>query len=234
MNSSATATDHSADTPPPAAPAVAATTAGSPGTTPSVLATSKPQRAAVVRTPAKGTKAVAKARPSPEGKAAKTPDRSASAKPAVSAKPAASAKPGPTAKPAASARPVGSARPAGSAKPAKTPDRVLSAKPAPAAKPAPSAKPAPTANAPAVKAAAADKPRKAKAKLVRDSFTMPQADFDLIATLKQRALVFQRPAKKSELLRAGLHALLALGDVELRAALDDLTPLKPGRPKRID
>lgn len=85
-----------------------------------------------------------------------------------------------------------------------------------------------------MKAAAADKPRKAKAKLVRDSFTMPQADFDLIATLKQRALVFQRPAKKSELLRAGLHALLALGDVELRAALDDLTPLKPGRPKRID
>ena len=54
---------------------------------------------------------------------------------------------------------------------------------------------------------------------------MPQADFDLIAMLKQRALVFQRPAKKSELLRAGLHALLALGDIELRVALDQLTPL---------
>lgn len=119
-------------------------------------------------------------------------------------------------------------RPAGP-KTAKAAARPSSAKPVPTAKPAVSVKPVSSA-----KAAPADKERKPKAKLVRDSFTMPQADFDLIATLKQRALVFQRPAKKSELLRAGLHALLALGDVELRAALDDLTPLKPGRPKRID
>ncbi len=84
------------------------------------------------------------------------------------------------------------------------------------------------------KPSAPDKARKAKVKPVRDSFTMPQADFALIATLKHRALVFQRPAKKSEILRAGLHALLALGDRELRAALDGLTPLKPGRPKNSD
>lgn len=42
-----------------------------------------------------------------------------------------------------------------------------------------------------------------KAKPVRDSFTMPQADYALIDKLKERALAFRRPAKKSELLRAG-------------------------------
>lgn len=82
--------------------------------------------------------------------------------------------------------------------------------------------------------AAASKPLKIKAKLVRDSFTMPAADFALIAQLKDRALVFQRPAKKSELLRAGLQVLQALDDAKLRKALDALEPLKPGRPKRAD
>jgi len=73
---------------------------------------------------------------------------------------------------------------------------------------------------------------KTKAKLVRDSFTMPQQDFGLIAVLKERALGFKRPAKKSELLRAGLHALQQLTDTQLRGALDSLAPLKAGRPKK--
>ncbi|CAN5599142.1 hypothetical protein BH09PSE5_BH09PSE5_28940 [soil metagenome] len=72
-----------------------------------------------------------------------------------------------------------------------------------------------------------------KQKLVRDSFTMPRADFDLVDALKGRALAFHRPAKKSELLRAGLHALAALSGPELRASLEKLTPLKTGRPKKI-
>ncbi|PZQ18764.1 MAG: hypothetical protein DI564_05630 [Rhodanobacter denitrificans] len=71
-----------------------------------------------------------------------------------------------------------------------------------------------------------------KHKLVRDSFTMPRADFELIHTLKERALGFKRPAKKSELLRAGLQALAALDDAALKARLDRLVPLKPGRPKQ--
>lgn len=78
----------------------------------------------------------------------------------------------------------------------------------------------------------APKAEKLKTKLVRDSFTMPAADFALIAALKDRALAFQRPAKKSELLRAGLHALQLLDDTKLRKALDTLTPLKVGRPKK--
>jgi hypothetical protein len=73
---------------------------------------------------------------------------------------------------------------------------------------------------------------KTKGKLVRDSFTMPQQDFGLIAVLKDRALDFKRPAKKSELLRAGLHALQQLTATQLRSALDSLAPLKAGRPKK--
>ena len=74
-------------------------------------------------------------------------------------------------------------------------------------------------------------PKVAKDKLVRDSFTMPRSDFALIEQLKEKALGFKRPTKKSELLRAGLHALAALSDGKLEAALGALVPLKPGRPK---
>ena len=66
---------------------------------------------------------------------------------------------------------------------------------------------------------------------MRDSFTMPEADFGLIATLKARALAGQRETKKSELLRAGLHALAALDTPALLQALTQLDPVKLGRPK---
>jgi hypothetical protein len=76
-----------------------------------------------------------------------------------------------------------------------------------------------------------DEHPKERVKLVRDSFTMPREDFDLIDRIKARAIEFKRPAKKSELLRAGLQVLAALQDTQLRAALDSLRPLKSGRPK---
>lgn len=76
------------------------------------------------------------------------------------------------------------------------------------------------------------KPTKSKQPLVRDSFTMPAADFDLITSMKERAIRLMRPAKKSELLRAGLYALAVLNDTKFRSALNALTPLKPGRPKK--
>jgi hypothetical protein len=106
----------------------------------------------------------------------------------------------------------------------------------PAAKAAPKApvKPTKPAPAPAPRAPEPAKAPKLKAKLVRDSFTMPQADFALIGVLKERALGFKRPTKKSELLRAGLQALAGLNDAALKAALDALPPLKPGRPKKGD
>ncbi|MDC8771098.1 hypothetical protein [Roseateles albus] len=75
---------------------------------------------------------------------------------------------------------------------------------------------------------------KPKLKLVRDSFTMPRADFELITRLKDRAIGFKRSTKKSELLRAGLQALMALTDKQLAAILTALTPIKTGRPKKSD
>lgn len=84
------------------------------------------------------------------------------------------------------------------------------------------------------KALADEKVTKVKAKLIRDSFTMPQADFELIDMLKQRALDFRHSVKKSELLRAGLQVLAALPHAQLQAALERITPLKPGRPKKAD
>jgi hypothetical protein len=70
-----------------------------------------------------------------------------------------------------------------------------------------------------------------KPKQIRDSFTMPKDDYALIDILKMRAVDGKRPAKKSELLRAGLHALLGLNAELLSRALNSLAPVKTGRPK---
>ncbi len=126
------------------------------------------------------------------------------------------------AKPSIKPAPKAAAKPIAK-KPAPAPAVPVAVKTA--AAPAPATKP---------KAAAPAKPPKLKAKLVRDSFTMPQADFALITALKERALGFDRPTKKSELLRAGLQALAGLNSVSLQAALNALAPLKPGRPKKSD
>ncbi len=72
----------------------------------------------------------------------------------------------------------------------------------------------------------------ARATLVRDGFTMPEADYALLKTLKHRLHGVHREAKKSELLRAGLHALAALDAQALAAALDRLAPVKTGRPRK--
>jgi outer membrane biosynthesis protein TonB len=152
----------------------------------------------------------------------------ASVKPAKPAKAATAAKA--TAKPSKAAE---KAAPVKAAKPAKPPKAP---KPAKASKPAKSAPaPAPAAAAPKAPASSdAAKSAKARNKLVRDSFTMPQVDFALIDALKQRALNFRHSAKKGELLRAGLQVLAALPDAELKSALERITSLKPGRPKKVD
>lgn len=76
----------------------------------------------------------------------------------------------------------------------------------------------------------ADKPRKAK--LVRDSFTIPKAEYKVIEDTKVRAATLGRPVKKSEILRAGLKALAGLGDAAFIAALGAVPALKTGRPAR--
>lgn len=106
------------------------------------------------------------------------------------------------------------------------------AKPAQAARPPKPPKQPKTAKSPkVVSAAKTSKPAKLRQKPVRDSFTMPEGDFALIATLKARLLAAKRETKKSELLRAGLHALAGLDSAALVAALGELAPVKVGRPK---
>ena len=139
-------------------------------------------------------------------------------------------------------------------KPAKAPKKAAAAKPAapkaagkaPAAKPAATAKPAakaaakpktvaPAVSKPATKPAAAVVPAKEtkakKPKLVRDSFTIPKDEYAVVETLKQRAAALAQPAKKSELLRAGLKLLAGLSDTALRSALQAVPSIKTGRPK---
>jgi hypothetical protein len=78
---------------------------------------------------------------------------------------------------------------------------------------------------PAVKAEKVKKP-----KLVRDSFTIPKAEYLVLDELKLRAAKLTRPAKKSELLRAGIKALAALSDAAFLAALEQVPAIKTGRP----
>jgi len=134
------------------------------------------------------------------------------------------------------------------AAPAKAAKRLPVRKTPVAPRPAPGAPPAATPRAPSpatttpahgpgktgttAQVAKATKLAKQRVKLVRDSFAMPEADFALIDVLKARAIEARRPAKKSELLRAGLKTLHALAPAELVAALDALTPIKTGRPKK--
>ncbi len=89
----------------------------------------------------------------------------------------------------------------------------------------------------AAKAAAAKKQKKdkksdVKVKVIRDSFTMPQTDYELIAALKQKAQEAGLHVKKSELLRAGLQSLSKLGTAQLKRAVSALEKIKTGRPKK--
>jgi hypothetical protein len=71
---------------------------------------------------------------------------------------------------------------------------------------------------------------KGKAKLVRDSFTMPKLEYLVIDALKRRAAALAKPSKKSELLRAGVKALSAMTDKAFLAALQSVPTIKTGRP----
>ncbi len=80
------------------------------------------------------------------------------------------------------------------------------------------------------KAAKPAKPKKVK--VVRDSFTMPQADYAMIADFKEVFLKNGMHVKKSEVLRAGLHALQQLSAAQLKKIFAALEPIKTGRPKK--
>ena len=79
----------------------------------------------------------------------------------------------------------------------------------------------------------AEKPAKIKKpKLVRDSFTMPQAEYDVLAQVKKSCIAAGFEIKKSELLRIGVAMLQKLDTKKINEALLSLTPLKAGRPSK--
>lgn len=74
--------------------------------------------------------------------------------------------------------------------------------------------------------------KKPKPKVVRDSFTMPQSEYLKIAQIKEVGLKAGLQVKKSEVLRAGVIALCAMSDEQLKVALSSLDKIKTGRPNK--
>lgn len=67
-------------------------------------------------------------------------------------------------------------------------------------------------------------------KVTRDSFTMPSTDYDLIANTRSRCLQSGMSVTKSEVLRAGLHALEQMSEPEIKTLFAKLEKVKTGRP----
>ncbi|RUP29106.1 MAG: hypothetical protein EKK45_11420 [Curvibacter sp.] len=146
----------------------------------------------------------------------------------------------PAAKPKAAGKPKTEAK---AVKPAKASPDTKKAVSKTAAKPkvAPSAVAAPAAakaKVEAPKKVKENKPKKVvepevkakKAKLVRDSFTIPKDEYDVLAALKQRAHLLAHSPKKSEILRAGVRLLAELGQEAFLKALKAIPSIKTGRP----
>ena len=85
---------------------------------------------------------------------------------------------------------------------------------------------------PASKKTAKKAKRENKKKVVRDSFTMPQSEYQKIAEIKAICLKSRMHVKKSEVLRAGLKVLAKLDATQLKRALSELEKIKTGRPKK--
>ena len=75
--------------------------------------------------------------------------------------------------------------------------------------------------------------RSRKAKLVRDSFTMPEQEYAVLGQVKKACLKAGFDIKKSELLRIGVALISQLDMATLQKVLNSLPQLKTGRPKSI-
>jgi hypothetical protein len=68
-------------------------------------------------------------------------------------------------------------------------------------------------------------------KVVRDTFSLPPAEYALLEQLRARALALGQVANKSEFVRAGLRALIDMPEPDFRQAIAQVEKIKPGRPK---
>ncbi len=89
----------------------------------------------------------------------------------------------------------------------------------------------PVAAAPAqTKAAAKVKPKKDK--LIRDSFTIPESEYNVLADIKKSCLNAAVDVKKSQLIRIAIAQLSSMSVPKLSAALKSLAVVQTGRPKK--
>ena len=111
---------------------------------------------------------------------------------------------------------------------------AVAKKPAAAAKKPASALVKTAAAKPAVKPVvkAPEAPKIKKIKQIRDSFTMPEPEYAVIAQVKKACLKAGFEMKKSDLLRIGVSLIKGLDISTLKIILATLTPLKAGRPKK--
>ena len=70
------------------------------------------------------------------------------------------------------------------------------------------------------------------AALVRDSFTIPGDELQLLADAKKKCLKAGIDIKKSELIRIGISLVYGLGLSRLKKEKRALQPIKTGRPKK--
>jgi hypothetical protein len=78
----------------------------------------------------------------------------------------------------------------------------------------------------------ADKEKVKKIKLVRDSFTMPEAEYLVLGQVKKACLKAGVEVKKSELLRIGVALIRGMEVASLKTVLATLPQLKSGRPAK--
>jgi hypothetical protein len=84
------------------------------------------------------------------------------------------------------------------------------------------------------KAAAGKKKLDVKhAKLVRDSFTIPEDELQLLMDAKKKCLKAGVNIKKSELIRIGISLVYGLGLSRLKKEKRALQPIKTGRPRKL-
>ena len=98
--------------------------------------------------------------------------------------------------------------------------------------------PAQNAQSAVVKAAAvkddvsAQKVKPKKQKMVRDSFTMPESEYQALGELKKSCLKQGIAVKKSELLRIGVATLSSMTAKQIETARNKLEKISAGRPKK--
>lgn len=67
---------------------------------------------------------------------------------------------------------------------------------------------------------------------VRDTFSFPSSDHQLLAKLQARCFTAGFSASKSEIVRAGLHGLMNMTSEAFVGTLNSLEKLKPGPSRR--